>query len=84
MRPCYALMMTVLVLPVSISAQAHDPKEHMGNTERPDCAAIKGMDFSKSNNNDPVMQAIMKKCMGDDHHAEEPESKSGNPQSAGQ
>ncbi|MGC1508722.1 hypothetical protein, partial [Ketobacter sp.] len=47
------------------SAQAHDPKEHMKDAEKPDCSAMKDMDHSKMDMDDPVMQAMMKKCMKD-------------------
>lgn len=50
-------------LSMTFSAQAHDPKEHMKNAESPDCAAMKDMDHKRMNKNDPVMQAMMKKCM---------------------
>lgn len=62
MKPIYILTISVAVL-VSMTAQAHDPEEHRINTERPDCAALKDMDFSNVDRNDPVMQAMMKKCM---------------------
>jgi hypothetical protein len=54
-------------LALTLSVQAHDPKEHMKDTEQPDCAAMKDMDHSKMDMNDPVMQAMMKKCMGAMH-----------------
>lgn len=41
---------------------AHDPAEHTKTVEAPDCEAMKKMDHSKMNMNDPVMQAMMKKC----------------------
>jgi len=50
-------------LSMTFSAQAHDSKEHMKNAESPDCAAMKDMDHKRMNKNDPVMQAMMKKCM---------------------
>jgi len=84
MRLRYTFIMVVFTLFVSVSAQAHDPKEHVGNTERPDCAAMKGMDYSKVDNSDPVMQAIMKKCMDDDHHSDGSESSMANPQGTDQ
>lgn len=65
------LLSTVLVLAalgVTFSAQAHDPKEHMKDAENPNCAAMKDMDHSKMDMNDPVMQAMMKQCMKDMHH----------------
>lgn len=41
---------------------AHDPAEHTKTAEVPDCEAIKKMDHSKMDANDPVIQAMMKKC----------------------
>lgn len=41
---------------------AHDPAEHAKTAEAPDCDAMKKMDHSKMDMNDPVMQAMMKKC----------------------
>lgn len=62
-------------LPVSalllvFSAQAHEPEKHMKEAEKPDCAAIKNMDHSKMDMDDPVMQAMMQKCMNEIHQGE--------------
>lgn len=57
-------------LGTAFSAQAHDPKEHMKDAEKPDCAAMKNMDHSKMDMSDPVMQAMMKQCMQDMHQNE--------------
>ncbi|MEQ8289038.1 MAG: hypothetical protein RIB78_04875 [Gammaproteobacteria bacterium] len=46
----------------AVTAQAHDPKEHMKDAQKPDCATMKNMDESKMDKNDPVMQAMMQKC----------------------
>lgn len=73
------LLSPVLVLAalgVAFSAQAHDPKEHMKDAENPNCAAMKDMDHSKMDMNDPVMQAMMKQCMKDMHHGNGDHSKS--------
>ena len=61
MKVKYMLLVAGLSLP--LLAQAHDPKEHMKDAEKPDCAAMNNMDHSKMDRNDPVMQAMMKKCM---------------------
>ena len=53
------LSIAISTLAFTLSAQAHDPKEHMNN------AAMENMDHSKMDMNDPVMQAMMKQCMGD-------------------
>lgn len=45
------------------TAQAHDPSEHTTKVEKPKCAAMKNMDHSKMDANDPIMMAMMKKCM---------------------
>ena len=47
------------------SAQAHDPSMHNKKAEKPKCEAMKNMDHSKMDMNDPVMMAMMKKCMGE-------------------
>lgn len=70
-----SLAVLLISLHMTFSAQAHDPKEHMKEAEKPDCAAMKNMDHSKMDMNDPVMQAMMKQCMKDQHqdvgHGEE-------------
>ena len=63
-----ATVIVLSTLGIALSAQAHDPKEHMKDAEKPDCAAMKNMDHSKMDMNDPVMQAMMKQCMNDMHH----------------
>lgn len=57
-----ALSLTPVLL-MSINAWAHDPSEHMKNGEKADCSAMHDMDYSKMDMNDPVMQAMMQKCM---------------------
>lgn len=76
------LIITILTLfsvtALASAAQAHDPKEHMKDAEKPNCAAMKDMDHSKMDMNDPVTQAMMKQCMesmhGDDEVSETPPS----------
>lgn len=53
---------------LAVNAFAHDPKEHMDKAEKLDCSAMDKMDHSKMDMNDPVMQAMMKKCMGKMNH----------------
>lgn len=48
------------------SAQAHDPSEHTTKTEKPKCEAMKNMDHSKMEMKDPVMMAMMKKCISEE------------------
>ncbi|MBN8717682.1 MAG: hypothetical protein J0I72_07820 [Stenotrophomonas sp.] len=62
------LILGIPALFLAMNAPAHDPKEHMKEAQqKPDCAAMKGMDHSKMDMNDPVMQAMMQKCMKDMH-----------------
>ena len=69
-----ALFATAFVFS-ALSANAHDPSEHVGAAEMPDCAAMhqagsEGMDMKmdmKMDMNDPVAQAMMKKCMASMH-----------------
>jgi hypothetical protein len=84
-------VITLSALTFAFSTQAHDPKEHMKEAQEPDCAAIKDMDHSKMDKDidrskmdmdDPVMQAIMKKCMKHmDHDKSENKQSSDDPQS---
>lgn len=53
-------------LMLALSAQAHNPEEHINKGEAPNCAAMKDMDHSKMDMNDTVMQAMMQKCMPKD------------------
>ncbi len=57
----------IAALLASLNVQAHDPKEHMKDAENPNCAAMENMDHSKMGKDDPVMQAMMQKCMKDMH-----------------
>ena len=70
----------LVTLGMAFGAQAHDPKEHMKDAEKPDCKAMEKMDHSKMDHgkmdmDDPVMQAMMKQCMAgmghDDKHQED-------------
>jgi hypothetical protein len=58
------------VLVITLSAQAHEPSQHADADKEPDCAKMKEMDHSKMDKNDPVMQAMMKKCMKKMHKNE--------------
>jgi hypothetical protein len=70
----FTSILTFSTLVFSLSAHAHDPKEHMQNAEKPDCAAMKNMDNSKMDMNDPVMQAMMEQCAQDSHKDQKSES----------
>lgn len=54
------------------SVHAHDPSEHKTKREKPKCEAMKNMDHSKMDANDPIRMAMMKKCMSEEsaenHH----------------
>ena len=81
----FALIFALVALGMAFGAQAHDPKEHMKDAEKPDCNAMEKMDHSKMDHSkmdhskmdmdDPVMQAMMKQCMAgmghDDKHQED-------------
>lgn len=59
--------LSILALSATIPlVYAHDPKEHAkeaaAKNAAPDCAAMKDMDASKMDPNDPVMKAMMAKC----------------------
>lgn len=49
------------------SVHAHDPAEHTNESEVAKCEMMKTMDHSKMDMNDPVAQAMMKKCMSKMH-----------------
>lgn len=57
----YFVVLPALML--ALSAQAHNPEEHINKGQAPNCEAMKDMDHSKMDMNDPVMQAMMQKCM---------------------
>ena len=57
-----ALIVTGMLVIGSAYAYAHDPSEHTSNSEKPKCEAMKNMDRSIMDMDDPVMQAMMKKC----------------------
>lgn len=64
---------------MSMSASAHDPKEHEKEAaQSADCSKLKGMDMSKMDMNDPVMKALHKKCEAQMHHEHEKASKQEN------
>ena len=57
-----------LAVLLAVNVQAHSPELHKKeNAEKPNCEAMNNIDHSKMDMNDPVMQAMMKQCMGDDH-----------------
>ena len=69
----FSALLAAPALMLTLTAHAHDPKEHMKEAKNPDCSAMNRMDHSKMNLNDPVMQAMMQKCMKEMHiEAESP------------
>jgi hypothetical protein len=67
------LSTTVVIAASSVlwlnSAYAHDASMHKkDNAEKPKCEAMKDMDYSKMDMNDPIIQAMMKQCMASEHH----------------
>ena len=51
----------------TLSAQGHDPSEHMKDAEKPNCSAMKSMAPNEMDVKDPVMQAMVKQCTKDTH-----------------
>jgi hypothetical protein len=77
------------ILSMALSAapvQAHDPSEHQAESPKPDCAAMKDMDTSRMDMNDPVVKALQEKCrmamQQDDgkHHSPDEKQPSGDDQ----
>ncbi len=66
----YSISVMVLALSVAATVSAHDIEEHMKNGEKPNCAAMKDVDMAKMNKDDPVTQALMKKCAEQMEHGE--------------
>ena len=70
---------SILVAPLGF---AHDPAEHANvaaaKNAAPDCAAMKEMDHSKMDANDPVMKAMMAKCGSADGRAGADHGKTGS------
>ncbi len=63
------IQVTICFLLVSFfsvaSVNAHDPSEHTAKREKPKCEVMKNMDHSKMDGSDPIMMAMMKKCMSE-------------------
>jgi hypothetical protein len=60
------ITLAAALLAVAQGAFAHDPAEHAREAAEAkkgaNCAAMKDMDMSKTDPNDPVMKAMMAKC----------------------
>lgn len=57
-----ALMLACTGMFMSVAAFAHDPSEHEGKGEAPDCSAMKDMKHKEMKDMDPVMMAMMMQC----------------------
>ena len=58
------LWFTAPACALAMQVWAHDPSEHIKKERRdPDCSAMQEMDHSHMDSDDPVMQAMMQKCM---------------------
>ncbi len=58
-------VITIGVLGIALHSAvvlAHDPKEHDASSAAPDCAALESGDTSQKQSDDPVTQALNKKC----------------------
>lgn len=66
MKSILSVTLAVAVFSLAPGAFAHDPAEHAKEAAAakagPNCEAMKTMDHSKTDPNDPVMKAMMAKC----------------------
>ena len=66
MKNTIRIALTVVSFAFAQGAFAHDPAEHAREAAEAkkgaDCAAMKKMDMSKMDVNDPIMKAMMTKC----------------------
>lgn len=66
MKSILSLTLIAAVVCLAPSAFAHDPAAHAKEATEakaaPHCEAMKSMDHSKMNPNDPVMKAMLMKC----------------------
>ncbi len=53
---------------VTGSASAHDPKMHADKSKKIDCSSINDIDHKTMDMDDPIMKAMMKKCMSNMDH----------------
>lgn len=63
----FVYLLAFLSLLLAASTYAHDPAEHAKEVGQPDCSSMKGVDPAQMDMKDPVMQAMMQKCMKDMH-----------------
>lgn len=68
MKKTLSTTFAAILLTFAQGAFAHDPAEHAKEAAAakagPNCEAMKTMDHSKMDPNDPVMKAMMAKCAG--------------------
>jgi len=68
MKNTLTTILAAVFLSIAQGAFAHDPAEHAKDAAAakagPNCEAMKMMDHSKMDPNDPVMKAMMAKCAG--------------------
>ncbi len=63
----HLLSLTLLIgITISLTVNAHDPAEHTEKAEAPKCEAMDTKGMAK---NDPVLQAMLKKCMAEQKNA---------------
>lgn len=87
-RLLLASLATIPALLLASTVSAHDPSEHASGSEAPDCEAMHGMDKAKMEADDPMLQALMQKCMQEAHgdaaaHDEPGEENDEQPHDAG-
>ncbi|MFT4907124.1 MAG: hypothetical protein ACI978_001199 [Oleispira sp.] len=63
----FAVSIVLPLMFVVASVHAHGPDEHTKEPEVANCDAMKTMDHEKMDMNDPVVQALIKKCMNKMH-----------------
>lgn len=75
MKHTLTTILAAAFLTFAQGAFAHDPAEHAKEAAAakagPNCEAMKSMDHSKMDPNDPVMKAMMAKCAGRPKTAEQ-------------
>lgn len=87
-RLLLGFLAAIPALLIAATVSAHDPSEHASGSEAPDCEAMHGIDTAKMEADDPMMQALMQKCMQEAHsdaggHDEPGEKNDEEPHDAG-
>lgn len=77
-RPILATLVLIQAVLLAPAAWAHDPSEHAADAEAPDCSKMhESMHGTEKKADDPMAEAMMKKCMKQGHHdaaAHDPEA----------